>query len=185
VELSQALVKTETSGRAVLLIHPDPSLLRMARNIVRNEEDAQDAVQEALLNAYVNLSTFDERSSFFTWATRITINSSLMLLRKHRQFFLRFTGDDPEELDFKDPAPNPEALLAEKDERRILKEAIRSLPRTLRVVVELKQFQERSMQEMASALSISCPAAKARFAVSRPQHMTPVWRIPFGWNLIG
>jgi RNA polymerase sigma-70 factor (ECF subfamily) len=146
-----------------LLKRAEPRLLRMARSIVRNEEDAQDAVQEALLNAYVNLSSFDERSSFFTWATRITINSSLMLLRKRRPFFLRVTGDGPEELDFEDPAPNPEALLAEKDERRILKEAIRSLPRTLRVVVELNQFQERSMQEMASALSISCPAAKARF----------------------
>jgi DNA-directed RNA polymerase specialized sigma24 family protein len=86
-----------------------------------------------------------------------------MLLRKRRRFFLRFTGHDPEELDFKDPAPNPEALLAKKDERRIVKEAIQTLPRTLRVVVELKQFQEKSMQEMASALSISCSAAKARF----------------------
>jgi RNA polymerase sigma-70 factor (ECF subfamily) len=146
-----------------LLKRAEPRLLRMARNIVRNEEDAQDAVPEALLNAYVNLSSFDERSSFFTWATRITINSSLMLLRKRRQFFLRFTGDDPQELDFQDPAPNPEALLAEKDERRTLKEAIRSLPPTLRVAVEPRQFQERSVQEMASALSISCTAAKARF----------------------
>jgi len=56
----------------------EPRLLRMARHIVRNEEDAQDAVQEALLNAFRNLSTFDERSSFFTWATRIAINSSLI-----------------------------------------------------------------------------------------------------------
>ena len=146
-----------------LLKRAELRLLCVARNIVRNEEDAQDAVQEALLNAYLNLSTFDERSSFFTWAARITINSSLMLLRKRRQFFLRFTGDDREELDFKDPAPNPEAMLAEKDKGKILKEAIRSLPPTLRVVVEPRQFQERSLQEMASALSISCSAAKARF----------------------
>ena len=141
----------------------EPRLLRMARHIVRNEEDAQDAVQEALLNAFRNLSAFDERSSFFTWATRIAINSSLMQLRKRRQFFLKFTDYAPDDLAVKDPSAGPEALLAEKDEQRLLHEAIRSLPRKLRVVVELKQFQERSIEETASVLSITCPAAKARF----------------------
>jgi len=141
----------------------EPRLLRMARHIVRNEEDAQDAVQEALLNAFRNLSAFDERSSFFTWATRIAINSSLMQLRKRRHFFLKFTDYAPDDLAVKDPSPGPEALLAEKDEQKLLHEAIRSLPRKLRVVVELKQFQERSIEETASVLSITCPAAKARF----------------------
>jgi RNA polymerase sigma-70 factor, ECF subfamily len=141
----------------------EPRLLRMVQHIVRNEEDAQDAVQEALLNAFRNLSRFDERSSFFTWATRIAINSSLMQLRKRRQFFLKLTDYAPEDLAVKDPSPDPEALLAEKDEQKLLHEAIRSLPLKLRVVVELKQFQERSIEEMASALSITCPAAKARF----------------------
>ena len=141
----------------------EPRLMRTARHIVRNEEDAQDAVQEALLNAFRNLSTFDERSSFFTWATRIAINSSLMQLRKRRQFFLRFTDDASEDLALKDPAPDPEALLAEKDEQKLLHEAIRSLPRNLRIVVELKQFWDCSVEETAAALSISSPAAKARF----------------------
>lgn len=170
---SQSLAEKELLARAragdqaafgELCKRSEPRLLRMARHIVRNEEDAEDAVQEALLNAFLNLSRFDERSSFFTWATRIAINSSLMQLRKRRQFFYRFTDDASEDLALKDPAPDPEALLAEKDEQRILHEAIRSLPRKLRVVVELKQFQERSIEEMASALSITCPAAKARFS---------------------
>jgi RNA polymerase sigma factor (sigma-70 family) len=104
----------------------EPRLLRMAQHIVRNEEDAQDAVQEALLNAFRNLSAFDERSSLSTWATRIAINSSLMQLRKRRRFFLRISDDAPEGLPMKDPAPNPEALLAEKDERRLLQPAKRS-----------------------------------------------------------
>jgi RNA polymerase sigma-70 factor (ECF subfamily) len=142
----------------------EPRLLRMARHIVRNEEDARDAVQEALLNAFLNLSRFDERSSFFTWATRIAINSSLMQLRKRRPFFVRFTDDAPEDLAVKDPSPDPEALLAEKNEQRVLHEAIRSLPRKLRIVVELKQFRDCSLEETAAALSISRPAAKARFS---------------------
>jgi RNA polymerase sigma-70 factor, ECF subfamily len=141
----------------------EPRLLRMARHIVRNEEDARDAVQEALLNAFLNLSRFDERSSFFTWATRIAINSALMQLRKRRKSFLRFTDDASEDLALKDPAPDPEALLAEKDGQTLLQEAIRSLPRKLRIVVELKQFRDCSVEETAAALSISRPAVKARF----------------------
>ena len=169
---SQSLAEKELLARArggdqaafgELCKRSEPRLLRMARHIVRNEEDAQDAVQEALLNAFLNLSRFDERSSFFTWATRIAINSSLMQLRKRRQFFLRFTDDASEDLALKDPAPDPEALLAEKDEQKLLHEAIRSLPRNLRIVVELKQFWDCSVEETAAALSISSPAAKARF----------------------
>jgi hypothetical protein len=84
---------------------PEPRLLRTARHILRNEEDARDAVQEVLLSGFINLSKFDGRSSFFTWVTRIAINSSLMQLRKRRQFFLRLADDYPEDLALKDPAP--------------------------------------------------------------------------------
>lgn len=169
---SQSLAEKELLSRAragdqaafgELCKRSEPRLLRMARHIVRNEEDARDAVQEALLNAFLNLSRFDERSSFFTWATRIAINSSLMQLRKRRPCLVRFTDDAPENLTLKDPAPNPEALLAQKDEQRVLHEAIRSLPPKLRIVVELKQFRDCSVEETAAALSISCPATKARF----------------------
>jgi RNA polymerase sigma-70 factor, ECF subfamily len=168
---SQSLAEKELLARArggdqaafgELCKRSEPRLMRTARHIVRNEEDAQDAVQEALLNAFRNLSTFDERSSFFTWATRIAINSSLMQLRKRRQFLLKITDYAPEDLAVKDSSPNPEALLAEKEERRVLHEAIQSLPRKLRIVVELKQFRDCSLGETAAALSISCPAVKAR-----------------------
>src|SRR6202044_3908205 len=57
---------------------------RTTYRITRNREDAEDALQDAFLKAYVHLHDFDGRSSFLTWLTRIAINSALMILRKKR-----------------------------------------------------------------------------------------------------
>jgi len=55
-----------------------------AYRITRNRQDAEDAVQDSLLKAFTHLNDFQEKSSFSTWLTRITINSALMILRKKR-----------------------------------------------------------------------------------------------------
>jgi RNA polymerase sigma-70 factor (ECF subfamily) len=60
----------------------DRKLLRIAQSVTRNREDSQDAVQEAFLKAYQNLAEFREDSQFSTWLIRITVNQSLMKLRK-------------------------------------------------------------------------------------------------------
>ena len=62
----------------------DRRLLRISQTVTRNREDAEDAVQEALLKAFQNLAEFREDSQFSTWLIRITVNQSLMKLRKQR-----------------------------------------------------------------------------------------------------
>src|ERR1700726_5189817 len=62
----------------------DRRLLRISQTVTRNREDSEDAVQEALLKAFQNLAEFREDSQFSTWLTRITVNQSLMKLRKQR-----------------------------------------------------------------------------------------------------
>src|SRR5713101_10117696 len=59
-------------------------LFRAAHRITRSREDAEDAVQDSLLRAFLHMTQFDGRSSFGTWLTRIAINSALMILRKKR-----------------------------------------------------------------------------------------------------
>jgi RNA polymerase sigma-70 factor (ECF subfamily) len=143
-------------------------LLRAAHRITRNREDSEDAVQEALLRAFVHLRDFDGRSSFSTWLTRIAINSALMILRKKRTSLENamvsaddFGADGPG-YEVADRAPNPERRYAQGEEERILKRAIRSLRPSLREVVEVQQLQERSMRETARAMCISVAAAKGR-----------------------
>jgi RNA polymerase sigma-70 factor (ECF subfamily) len=143
-------------------------LVSTALRITRNLEDAEDAVQDALLSAFVHIGRFDGRSSFLTWLTRIAINSSLMILRKKRSsrevaiVSADDSGADGLCLEIVDHAPNPERLYAQSERERILHQAVFRLRPTLRQVVEIQQLQERSLRETAKAMRISVAAAKAR-----------------------
>jgi len=72
----------------------DRKLHRIAQHVTHNKEDAQDAVQEAFLKAFQNLSQFREDATFSTWLIRITINQSLMKLRKQRVITKVFLDED-------------------------------------------------------------------------------------------
>lgn len=141
------------------------SLLRIARGILRDEADAQDSVQDSLLSAFVNLKRFDGRSTFLTWATRITINCCLMRLRSRRKYYERRVNAQVTDEQYKEigcATPNPEQTAIRDEEKRLLHLAIDVLPEPLRMVVEIKEIQDRSLEETASLLGISVTAAKAR-----------------------
>src|SRR5438270_7757701 len=104
----------------------DRQLLRIAQSVTHNREDSQDAVQEAFLKAYQHLADFREDSQFSTWLIRITLNQSLMKLRKQRAVREVSLDEDfqadgdmlPREVI--DWAPNPERLYRVTELRNIL-----------------------------------------------------------------
>ena len=143
-------------------------LLRAARRITRSNEDAEDAVQDSLLSAFVHLRDFDGRSSFGTWLTRIAINSALMNLRKKRTSreiatdYSDESGGDSLRYEVADWRPNPERQYAQSEKESLLKKAIEGLRPALRAVVQIQALQESSMQETAEAIGISMAATKGR-----------------------
>jgi len=145
-----------------------PRILRSLLRITKNREDAEDALQDSLLSAFVHISEFDGRSAFSTWLTRIAINSALMLLRKKRtshEISMDNSADSEERSpswEMPDQAPNPEKRYAQSERENILHGAISALRPTVRKVIELQQLQEHSMKETAQIIGISVPAAKAR-----------------------
>ena len=93
-------------------------ILRKVHGITRNHEEAEDAVQEAFLNAFRHIQTFDGRSAFSTWLTRIGINSALMMLRKKRNSHEVAPAQDSESgstREAMDSAPDPEQQYAEQE----------------------------------------------------------------------
>src|SRR6202041_2806265 len=84
MDLVHATKNGDVTAFEQLVKRYDRKLLRIAQSITHNREDSQDAVQEAFLKAYQNLSAFREDSKFSTWLFRITVNQSLMKLRKQR-----------------------------------------------------------------------------------------------------
>jgi RNA polymerase sigma-70 factor, ECF subfamily len=146
---------------------------RVIHRIMRNREDAEDAVQDCLLSAFTHVKDFDERSRFATWLTRIAINAALAKLRKKhwkREISLNEPNPscEPERhSEIQDDAPNPEETYRLRERREILNTAILGLRPRARRVVELHQLQEHSLTETAQILGISTAAAKARMFHAR------------------
>jgi RNA polymerase sigma-70 factor (ECF subfamily) len=153
-------------------------ILRTTYRITRNWEDAEDALQESFLKAFIHLKKFESRSSFSSWVTRIAINTSLMIMRKKRRN--RELSIDPGDNDGgsydrwepRDPREDPERRYARHEGAELLRGAIRRLRPTLRTVVELQQTQEYSVQELADSLGISLAAVKSRLLRARSSMRT-------------
>jgi RNA polymerase sigma factor (sigma-70 family) len=152
-----------------------PRLIRIALRITRNREDAEDAVQDALMRAYLHIEEFRGNSAFSTWLTRILLNSALMINRKNRNTRQVYTtdvsrpGDPGLSLQIADRSPNPEQTFVQWERTRILHGAIRKLRPRIRAVVELAQFHDLRIKEAAKVLDISLGAAKGRFFHARAQ----------------
>jgi RNA polymerase sigma-70 factor (ECF subfamily) len=155
----------ETGALDALYHAHAPRLLRTAHQITRNHEDAEDAVQDSFLNALRYLKSFDGRSTFSTWLTRIGINSALMILRKKcksREISAYGSTKDEPMWEVSDSGPNPEARYAQRERDRLLRSAVHSLRPRIRRALELHAFHDNSLEETALQLGISVSAAKAR-----------------------
>lgn len=148
-------------------------VFNMIYRVTKNREDAEDALQDCLMKAFLHLHQFDGRSSFSTWLTRIGINSGLMILRKKRgckEIPMETSYDGGETWtnhEIADSSFNPEEEYATRERSLRLSTAVRRLPNTLRAVVEIRQTEELSMREIAAKLEISVPAAKSRLLRAR------------------
>jgi RNA polymerase sigma factor (sigma-70 family) len=142
-------------------------MFRVAHRITRHREDAQDAVQECFLNAYVHLKNFEGRARFSTWLSRIASNAALMKVRKNRVSREVGVEDAADAVELSDSVPNPEEICARTEQKAALRGAIAKLRPTLRKVVELYDLQECSLHETAEELGISVAAAKGRLYHAR------------------
>src|SRR5271168_12351 len=144
----RSLVKAAKYGESVafdvLCERLSPRILRSLLRITKNREDAEDALQDAFLSAFVHIAEFDGRSAFSTWLTRIAINSALMVLRKKRtsrEISLDGAADSetmPLSWEMPDHAPNPEKRYAQHERENILRGAISTLRPAVRKVIELQ-----------------------------------------------
>jgi RNA polymerase sigma-70 factor, ECF subfamily len=143
-------------------------VFRVARRIMRNDEDAEDVVQESFERAFIHLKSFKGDSRFSTWLSRIAINAALMKLRKKDHLRDVSLDESPEpkqpssRIDVEDQGPNPEQLYAQKERQRILSEAMSDLTPGMRKAFELRELDERSTEETARMMGISVGAVKAR-----------------------
>jgi RNA polymerase sigma-70 factor (ECF subfamily) len=149
-------------------------LYRIARGILRNDVEAEDAVQEAYVRAYENLDRFKGDGPFSAWLAKITVNEALGRLRRAGSAKNSLSLDDPErgdevnsmaELTFS--GPNPEQSVAREEFRRLLESAIDALPETYRLVFILRGLEEMSVAETADCLEVEAATVKTRYHRAR------------------
>jgi len=155
----------------------DAKLLRIAQNVTKNPEDAEEAVQEAFFKAYQKLDQFQGHAKFSTWLIRITLNESLMKLRKQRAILEPLVDNDVDAdsdgerrpFDVADWAPNPEMLYRVSEFREILITSLQRLSPALKVVFVLRDIEEHSQRETSEILNLTETAVKTRLSRARLQ----------------
>ncbi|MEI9977789.1 MAG: sigma-70 family RNA polymerase sigma factor [Edaphobacter sp.] len=148
-------------------------ILRTIYRVTKSREDAEDALQDSFLKAYLHLSTFEGRATFSSWLTRIALNSAFMILRKkrsHNEISIEDTNDPSATCGRQEQRKlleDSELLYIQREREEMVNGAILQLRPDLRNVVELRYEQDCSMTELADCLGISVPAAKSRLLRAR------------------
>jgi RNA polymerase sigma-70 factor, ECF subfamily len=181
--LVQQSIAGNSEAQARLFATHTPKLYRIAFNVLRNKEDAEDAVQDGWCRAYSKLHTFQGRSSLATWLTRIVINSALMIRRrnKHVQISLNHSSEDQRTLlrDLIDNRPTPEKAYWDGEINCLLVQQIHRLPSSTRAALLLRDVDELSVEESTKVLGIKRSAMKSRTLRARQklaQRMLPLLR---------
>jgi RNA polymerase sigma-70 factor (ECF subfamily) len=148
---------------AVLVRRYNQRLYRIVRSIVRNDAEAEDVVQQALVSAFHKLAQFRADAAFSTWLSRIAMNEALGRIRDRRRFGpVELVEDDRQE-----PFPTPAEELYRRELGCLLESEIDLLPDTLRTVLVLRDVQELDTAETAACLGITESAVRVRLHRAR------------------
>jgi RNA polymerase sigma-70 factor, ECF subfamily len=170
--IARACSKDEEAFARLVLPHMRKAY-RIALRITGNREDAEDATQQSLLQAYIHLNQFHGQSRFSTWFLRIAINEALGKVRKKRSLDSHLSYEQNAWRSSGEWAwaagdeSRPEVLYARSEKHRLLREAIDGLRGNSRTIVYLLGLEERRTSETAQILNMSEAAVKAQFARAR------------------
>jgi RNA polymerase sigma-70 factor, ECF subfamily len=172
-----ALISAAQAGQewafAALCFRYSKRILFTLNKITKNREDAEDALQESILKAFVHFGDFNRAATFATWFTRIGINSALMILRRKRARPEISTDASVDEgvrrfqWEIADRRLNPEDHYIELEKDRRLQSAISKLPKGYRHIVERRRGSGASMKEIAREAGITVSATKSRLSRAR------------------
>jgi RNA polymerase sigma-70 factor (ECF subfamily) len=153
------------------------SLYRVARAIVKDDAEAEDVLQEAMLRAYRSMPAFRGDARLSTWLVRIVANEALgrLRLRARRSAVVPLHPDAPDLAEFDLPADeapmsvqqDPERAAMRGEMRRLLESRIDALPDAFRVVFVLRALEELNVEETAACLGIAAATVRSRFFRAR------------------
>jgi len=175
-ELAGQLRQGDAAAFRILMQRHNQRLFRMARSVLRDSADAEDAVQDAYVLAFTRIDQFREAASLVTWLSRIVLNEAFRRLR-HRKDMTALDGNDDsfgkariaQVIPFPDVqgSSTPEEDAARAEIRRVLERAIDNLPDMFRIVFVLREIEQMSVEETAACLAIPMDTVKTRLHRAR------------------
>lgn len=161
--LTARILAGERELYAVIVQRYNQRLYKVGIAILNDSTDVEDAMQVTYVNAYLNLSKFEAKSSFATWLTKIMVNECLLRLKKQKKGIHmeeRITGATANDMESVSHTPMTELLHSEL--RSIIDEGICKLPEIYRTVFVMREIEEMSVAETQECLGISAVNVKVR-----------------------
>jgi RNA polymerase sigma-70 factor (ECF subfamily) len=166
--LIEQVLGGNTASFELLMRRHNERVYRAARAIVRNEEEAEDVMQQAYVNAFTCLRQFNGSALFSTWLTRIAVNEAIARVRRqgrYQPFDDELSNVEP--FMTQNPAENPERQTFSTELRGLLESAIDALPDGMREVFVLRDVEGMSTLEVAQCLEVSEDVVKTRLSRAR------------------
>jgi RNA polymerase sigma-70 factor (ECF subfamily) len=172
--LIEAVRRGEVAAFEPLVRRHEQKIVRVARRITGNHEDAEDVAQDTLLQAFKHLGSFRGDSRFSTWLTRIAVNMALMKVRSRKIQVMSLdngaeTGSGQVVREIQDKKPTVEQQCLQQELQFILVEMIGRLGPRYRTVFHLRNMEDLSIAETAEILGLSASVVKSRLMRARLQ----------------
>lgn len=140
-----------------------PGVMNVIYRLCGDVHIAEDAAQEAFIQAWLHLASYRPDSSLRNWLYRIGVNAAIDMLRKQK----RILPENMDDLELRDPQPGPERLLFQEEQTALVQKAVLSLPDAARAVLVLREYEGLSYHEIAEALDIPVGTVMSRLSYAR------------------
>jgi RNA polymerase sigma-70 factor, ECF subfamily len=174
LEIVQHVLAGDTNSFELIMRRNNRRLYRIARGVLRNDDDAEDVLQDAYLHAFQSLHEYQGKAPLSAWLAKITMNEALGRLRGKGAATNVISFDEPEEgeeanymAQMFSSFPDPEQSAARAEVRRLLESAIDGLPDAYRMVFILFGVEEMSVAETAQCLDVEPATVKTRYHRAR------------------
>lgn len=140
--------------------------------MIRDKEEVEDLTQEAFIKAFTSLSTFNDEYAFSTWLYKIATNNCIDYIRRKKLQTFSIdkpvdSGDSDYTYELPDHTYKPDQDMIDRQRKKMLEEAINSLPPKYRRVIQLRHTEEREYQEIAEILDLPLGTVKAHIFRAR------------------
>jgi RNA polymerase sigma-70 factor (ECF subfamily) len=174
-DLARRIARCDQVAFETLMRRHNGRLFRVARAILKDDAEAEDALQDAYLETYRHIGEFRGASRLGTWLTRIVVNQALMRLRKQKRDRVVVPFGDPATADSApaetdvaaDTTESPSSAVIRSEIRRILERRIDELPVAFRAVFVMRDVEDMTVEETAECLAIPPATVRTRLFRAR------------------